>query len=129
MQQTAMAAGGTKCHSRLRRASPMFGVIIQRNDALACSSWPPCLGFAGKARLEMRPPMHHRCNGLVGPNRPHWALLARGRPEEGRPSSLAAPAAIAIQCLVVEHQLAEERSPRVPVVTMLIARNSVPRAS
>ena len=57
MQQTAMAAGGTKCHSRLRRASPMFGVIIQRNDALACSSWPPCLGFAGKARLEMRPPM------------------------------------------------------------------------
>ena len=82
MQQTAMAAGGTKCHSRLRRASPMFGVIIQRNDALACSSWPPCLGFAGKARLEMRPPMHHRCNGLVGPNRPHWALLARGRPAD-----------------------------------------------
>jgi len=77
----------------------------------------------------MRRPMHHRCIGSVGPNRPHWALVARGRPAEGRPSSLAAPAAIAIRCLVVEYQLAEERSPRVPVVTMLIARNSVPRAS
>ena len=49
-----------------------------------------------RARLEMRPPMHHRCIGLVGLNRPHWALLARGRPAEGRPSSLAPPAAIAI---------------------------------
>ena len=108
-----------------------FFILLQviRENPANCSRWPPCLSFSQRARLEMRPPMHHRCNGLVGPNRPHWALLARGRPAEGRPSSLAAPAAIAIQCLVVEHQLAEERSPRVPVVTMLIARNSVPRAS
>ena len=78
--------------------------------------WMCILGYgvSQRARLEMRRPMHHRRSGSVGPNRPHWALVARGRPAEGRPSSLAAPAAIAIRCLVVEHQLAEERSPRGP---------------
>ena len=73
--------------------------------------------------------MHTIRSASVGPNRPHWALLARGRPAEGRPSSLAAPAAIAIRWLVVEHQLAEERSRGVQVMTMLIARNSVALAS
>jgi len=75
-----------------------FFILLQviRENPANCSRWPPCLSFSQRARLEMRPPMHHRCNGLVGPNRPHWALLARGRPAEGRPSSLAAPAAIAI---------------------------------
>eukprot|EP00964_Phaeocystis_antarctica_P015637 scaffold8650_cov32-Phaeocystis_antarctica.AAC.1 len=44
----------------------------------------------------------------------HWGMFAGSRHPAGRPSFFAAPPAIANRCRVVEHHLAEERSPRVP---------------
>eukprot|EP00964_Phaeocystis_antarctica_P065690 scaffold39660_cov21-Phaeocystis_antarctica.AAC.1 len=59
-------------------------------------------------------PMLLRGNGRVEPNGASRGMFAGSRHPAGRPSSLAAPPAIANRCRFVEHHLAEERSPRAP---------------